>query len=373
MMDFLNSFKSLIKLEQIRTDNNVFRLHYKLTVIVLIVFSILLTSKQYFGDPIQCQVTDKDMKDLIQTYCWIYGTYVVKHTLADEVKGIPGLGTDRRQVAPWIRQLEAGPDDDIIWHKYYQWVCIVFCFQALLFYMPRYLWKTWEGGRLRQLVNDLNTPLVTAAWNQTTKTQLVQYLICGKYQNNLYALRYSVCEFLNLINVVLQIFLMDWFLGGQFSFYGLAMLTSGEINPMTQAFPKLTKCQFWKYGHSGSLENRDALCVLSLNVLNEKLFLVLWFWLFILSVVTLLSLIYRLFVIFVPKLRVYLLMAQARFIGNKHASLIINRMQYGDFFLLYHVGKNINPIIFRELVLGIYETLKTKHPYVYPGVEVNTI
>lgn len=80
MMDFLNSFKSLVKIEQIRTDNNVFRMHYKLTVIMLIVFSVLLTSKQYFGDPIECQVSEN--KDVIEAYCWIYGTYINRETLS---------------------------------------------------------------------------------------------------------------------------------------------------------------------------------------------------------------------------------------------------------------------------------------------------
>jgi hypothetical protein len=172
----------------------------------------------------------------------------------------------------------------------------------------------------------------------------------------------------------LQIFLMDWFLGGQFSFYGFTTLTSPDVNPMNQVFPKLTKCQYYLYGPSGSVQNRDALCVLPLNILNEKLFIVLWFWLVFLSGVTVLSLIYRLCVIFVPKLRVYLLMAQARFIGNKQASSIINRFSYGDFFVLYHVGKNVNPIVFRELVLGIYDALKAKNPYtMYPSVEANSI
>ncbi|XP_063916937.1 innexin inx2-like [Zophobas morio] len=368
MMDFLNSFKSLVKVEQIRTDNNVFRLHYKLTVIMLIVFSILLTSKQYFGDPIECHVAEK--KHVIEMYCWIYGTYINRDTLKGKTGHIPGLGNERRKVAPWMKD----DDERIIWQKYYQWVCIVFCFQALLFYLPRYLWKTWEGGRIRLLVSDLNTPLVTAAWNPTTKSQMIQYLINGKYFHKLYAIRYVMCEILNLVNVVSQIFLMDWFLGGQFSFYGFSLMMEGDVNPMNQVFPKLTKCQYYYYGPSGSVQNIDALCVLPLNILNEKLFIVLWFWLFFLSAVTVLSLIYRMFIIFLPKLRIYLLMAQARFIGSKQATFIIDKFTYGDFFVLYHVGKNVNPIIFRELVLGIYETLKSKQPYVaYPSVEINTI
>lgn len=79
-MDFLNSLKALLKVEKVHIDNNVFKLHYKVTVILLVTFSILLSSKQYFGDPIDCDV-DGGRKDFMDTYCWIYGTYVVKKTL----------------------------------------------------------------------------------------------------------------------------------------------------------------------------------------------------------------------------------------------------------------------------------------------------
>lgn len=79
MIDFLKSFKPLVKLEQIHTDNNVFKLHYKVTVILLLAFSVLLTSKQYFGDPIDCDVEER--KEVIDTFCWISGTFTVKRTL----------------------------------------------------------------------------------------------------------------------------------------------------------------------------------------------------------------------------------------------------------------------------------------------------
>lgn len=68
---------------------------------------------------------------------------------------MPGLGnvvSDIKQPDIFNRH---GPNEEILSQKYYQWVCIVFIFQALLFYIPRYLWKTWEGGRLRILVKDL--------------------------------------------------------------------------------------------------------------------------------------------------------------------------------------------------------------------------
>ena len=58
MFDVFGSVKGLIKLDSICIDNNVFRLHYKATFIVLVVCSLLVTSKQYIGDPIDCIVEE---------------------------------------------------------------------------------------------------------------------------------------------------------------------------------------------------------------------------------------------------------------------------------------------------------------------------
>jgi hypothetical protein len=32
----------------------------------------------------------------------------------------------------------------------------------------------------------------------------------------------------------------------------------------------VTKCTFFKYGSSGTTESRDGLCILALNIINEK-------------------------------------------------------------------------------------------------------
>ena len=43
-------------------------------------------------------------------------------------------------------------------------------FQAVAFYAPRFLWKAWEGGRMKALANDLNGPLL----NEATKAGRIQ-------------------------------------------------------------------------------------------------------------------------------------------------------------------------------------------------------
>lgn len=51
-------------------------------------------------------------------------------------------------------------------------------------------------------------------------------------------------------------------------------------------FPKITKCSFQTYGASGTIQTHDGLCVLPINVLNEKIVLFLWIWLAVLGVTT---------------------------------------------------------------------------------------
>jgi len=47
---------------------------------------------------------------------------------------------------------------------------------------------------------------------------------------------------------------------------------------MNRVFPKVTKCTFHAYGPSGTVERHDGLCVLALNIINEKIYVFLWLW-----------------------------------------------------------------------------------------------
>ena len=76
-----------------------------------------------------------------------------------------------------------------------------------------------------------------------------------------------------------------------------------RIDPMSRIFPKMTKCIFHKYGGSGTIQRFDALCVLSMNIVNEKIYIFLWFWFIILAVITGINLIVRMVSFFLPNVR----------------------------------------------------------------------
>ncbi|KAJ0177401.1 hypothetical protein K1T71_007410 [Dendrolimus kikuchii] len=365
MIDLFMPFRSFLKFENVCIDNNVFRMHYKLTVIILLVFTLLVTSKQFFGEPIHCMSdSDKDIdKDAINSYCWIYGTYTLKSRLI----GVEGKHMAYAGVGPNIAD-----DDEQIRHTYYQWVCFVLLGQSVMFYAPRYLWKIWEGGRLKALAADLSGPMVTKDWSEFRRSELVSYLSYRNvYTHNVYALRFIFCELLNLVNVVGQIFLLDLFLGGAFRNYGAAVAAFThiprvpsntedftQVNPMDKYFPKLTKCWLRSYGPSGSIQLKDRLCVLPLNIVNEKIFIILWFWLIVLTLASTLILLFHITLLMFQSLRIRMIMGQARHVRRSVVSRIVRYFGFGDWFILYFLGKNMNPLLFRELIMELDKHLK---------------
>lgn len=54
MLDLFAPIKCLLQEESVRVDNVVFRLHSRFTVLLLLVCTILVTAKQYIGEPISC-------------------------------------------------------------------------------------------------------------------------------------------------------------------------------------------------------------------------------------------------------------------------------------------------------------------------------
>ena len=233
----------------------------------------------------------------------------------------------------------------------------------------RYLWKTWEAGKCKLLVQDMNVPIVDSDTKKERIKVLVDYFTMNKHNHEFYAIKFFICELLNFINVVGPIYFMDFFLGGEFTTYGsdvLAMVQMTEleqdqrVDPMARVFPKVTKCTFHKFGPSGTVERFDGLCVLPLNIINEKIYVFLWFWFIIVAAITGVQLVYRLIVMFASGLRVMLLKARARLAPRHQVETICNRHGMGDWFLLYQLGKNIDPLIFKEFIHALHKKTEAR-------------
>jgi len=73
--------------------------------------------------------------------------------------------------------------------------------QALLFYVPRWLWKNWEAGKISALRMDLNLGIISEVEKKLKKKLLIEYLYSNLKHHNFWAYRYFFCEFLSLVNI----------------------------------------------------------------------------------------------------------------------------------------------------------------------------
>ena len=126
MLDVFRGLQGLMKPHRVIIDSSIFRLHYSATVTFLLAFSIITTTRQYVGNPIDCIHTKEIPEDVLNTYCWIHSTYTIPSAFWKRI-GIdvahPGID---KTIDPEERR----------YVRYYQWVC--FC---LFFQVGRYLFS----------------------------------------------------------------------------------------------------------------------------------------------------------------------------------------------------------------------------------------
>ena len=179
-----------------------------------------------------------------------------------------------------------------------------------MFYVPKYLWKAKEAKRLSKLIVELKSKHITEA-SEYDRRRLVQDVIDSLLISKDYFYFFFFCEFLYFINLIAQIWFTNVFLSGQFTRLGIDWISynheqlDNKYDPLIKVFPRMTKCLFHKYGYSGSIERHDALCFLPLNIVNEKIYVVLWFWYVFIFIVTSLCLLQRVILVLFPCMRYY--------------------------------------------------------------------
>jgi len=258
-------------------------------------------------------------------------------------------------------------EGDEIRHAWYQWVVFVLFFQAICCYLPHFLWKTWEGGKICMLIQDLHGYSLEGSEDTEKKRKLVvNYFLRTLRTHNGYSYKFIFCEFLNLFNIFGQMYLMNSFLGGEFSTYGADVVKmSGlddeqRVDPMAKVFPKVSKCTFNKYGPSGTIVGYDGLCILSINIINEKIYIFLWFWFFALITWTSLFFCFRIVTVLSRRTRYYIFVGRAKSSSRNDINTVMEKLWFGDWFILMQLCKNMNPMIFHDLVIDLRDRMDRK-------------
>jgi len=130
---------------------------------------------------------------------------------------------------------------------------------------------------------------------------------------------------------------------------------------MIYIFPRMTKCMFYKFGVSGEVERHDALCILPLNVVNEKIFIFLWFWFIILATLTSILVVYRFITITSHRFRVFLFKRHYRRVRTEDIEKLARNSSFGSWYLLYMIGSNVDIGIFCEAIRDLAGNIKRKN------------
>lgn len=358
---YIGGLKQYLSTGEFTSESSIFRLHNQFTVIVLIGSSVLLTAAEFFGNPIAC-LTDFSAKNVINTFCWIKSTFTIvdfqSREYGSEYFALPGVGP-------------ALMDDDELedkWrrHNYYQWVVFFLFFQAGLCYLPKLIWNISEGGLMGAISTGLSKELYKEEDVSTRKRIVIDYVVTHIKMNNSYVLKYWACEALCFINIISQLFLVDTFLGGEFFSYGLKVLEYSDMDqdvrmdPMIYVFPRMTKCTFHKFGPSGSLVKNDAMCILPLNIFNEKVFIFMWFWFVILAVLLGALVLFRIALFTIPSLRPRLMHQHNRAVELGVLETFCKKTSLGDWWIMYVLSYNIDPLVYSDIMTKLAKEIETE-------------
>ena len=373
-----------LKLGAVDTTNNVFKLFANITPAIFWISSAIIIASSYIGDPIQC----KDGNDYIHTVCWIHGTYHISENINKEIysqdrvckRSYGSYGTTYYKPE---QLTEEAKDTDT---TYYQWVPFMLVVHGFIFLTSPKVWNVLESGLLEQFGTKKEIKLLveTEEILKRAKQSATRFLALSRRRNNRYFMQYVLCEIGNILAVIFNFCLIDLFLGGRFKYYGsdvakfLLNIEDTDLfpeDPMCSAFPTLTACNVKAGGVVlGSVDNQSIICILSQNIINQKIYLALWFWMILLIISCSLNTIYRIVLLLVPALRKAELVAlintkrrQSDFLEKD--TIVRNNWEescrIGNWFLMQQIGRNSNPYYFRHFLQSLMELDQKKGIAVY--------
>ena len=112
------------------------------------------------------------------------------------------------------------------------------------------------------------------------------------------------------------------------------------------------------FGYNGNKENHNAQCVLNLNILNEKVFLALWF-LYVLLAIVLAAKILAYILFTIPFIKHWMIASDFG-LRNEQALTLISDCSNGDIFVLYGIKDNVFPSTFKNFIDRVVEDIRNE-------------
>jgi len=283
---------------------------------------------------------------VFESYCFMKSTYTHVKTSTNHSR-VAHPGVHGGALGFQISENE----ENAVYHNYYQWVGLLLVIQACICYLPWAWWKQTERGKVASL-------LVKVSKDPLTETPLVDQVAgLGNFLSNnsrwfdSCAVNLLLTQSLCLILTICQLYFMDLVLGNQFLHLGTHILSWEQLSvAMNRVFPLVVMCSMNYIGPSGEPVQEHGMCTLPINILNEKIYLLIWIWYLIMIIISVFSLLHELVLLLAPYLRQLTLQRNSQNIPAVQIRRMIRRCSYGDFILLQILAKNLDSTQFNALI-----------------------
>ncbi|CAH1800201.1 unnamed protein product [Owenia fusiformis] len=366
-------------------DDSVDRLNYRYTTIILVLFAVLVTGKQYVGHPIACWTPTRFTEAHVEyanSLCWIKNTYV-----------IPTIDADIPKEDALREQEEIG---------YYQWVPIALLCQAALFYFPCLVWR-FLNDKSGINLNGLVSSVQDVHANPDNRDKMIDFMVrcidrglasrqdrrrglcfkikhrlaqmklfCGRRHGNYLMPLYYAIKLLYIVNSMGQLLLLNIFLGTDYTLYGVQVirdLLKGSDWTATQRFPRVTLCDFKVREVGLNVHRYTVQCVLPINLFNEKIYLFIWFWFLTIAVLTLFSFLTWIWLMVFSRRTKYIksfLKLLGMYNGERDKKMLRTfadtYLRQDGIFVLRLLERNTSDIILSEIIAGLWENYKRNIP-----------
>ncbi|KAL5251416.1 hypothetical protein ACHWQZ_G016950 [Mnemiopsis leidyi] len=285
-------------------SNLIERTNTQIFLPVLMSLLIISLSQALVGSRLNCSGFEGVFpKTFVKDYCWSQGIYTNKFAYNMPRDELPAPG-----IIPCVRIeddykcTEEQKKEQLVYHLWYQWIPYYFSLVYLAFYAPAIVvrYNTKLGKLRRFLTNHLLSaaPPKTYIQGDLGEPAVMQPLsfwliieLSQRRERRLAWNEYSVP--LKILGIRIYLFvaaLVTFLLTGRMfhigNFYtlGLDWNTPGTDNYTHVGdvlFPKMVGCTLQKFGHAG-LVKMSGMCTMVPNVVNQYLFLVVWWALVIL-------------------------------------------------------------------------------------------
>lgn len=218
------------------------------------------------------------------------------------------------------------------------------------------------------LLGKLNLPMTPEPEKKQHRQIILEYLRRNRGHHEKYARFHIYTEFGTLVNLLIQMWVTNRLLDDAFLTYGPQQLVGllqqkpfERTDKLSRLFPTVTACHLHTGGVAFGREQKDILCILPINMLSEKIYIVLWFWFLILLGATIVGGIYRVLT-FQQRFRIYMLSRRLRIEDEAKpkncAERVVRTEKYGEWFLLYKLSQNMDPVTFGDLIVDVDEDLR---------------